>query len=224
MLSREEKKRNHAEVNRSWDIKNYDRHLEISRKASKKHYYKDSTKSRRISRKFAEENPEKRYISNHNWYLKNKEHVIAYSINYKKSNIIAYRIRFNNWQNNKKKTDIGYKIRCLLASRLCNALNRNTKFGKITSSKTYGIDSSDIIKYLVSIKPKDFNKQKYEIHHIRPIYTFNLEDEKGVQNLEEVKKAFAPENHILVTKEKHNKIHSIKENEIKFAREHGVTW
>jgi len=59
-------------------------------------------------------------------------------------------------------------------------------------SKDYGIDYEKIIEHLKPF-PKDLSK--YHIDHIKPLCKFDLTKK------EEVKKAFAPENHqwLLVT-------------------------
>ena len=66
------------------------------------------------------------------------------------------------------------------------ALKKYSTTGKIHSSNKYGINYSKIILYL-SPFPKDISK--YHIDHKIPLCSFNLE------NPEEIKKAFAPENH-----------------------------
>ena len=58
------------------------------------------------------------------------------------------------------------------------------------SSRKYGIDYKAIIKQL---KPFPADLSNHHIDHIRPLCTFDLE------NPEEVKKAFAPENHQWLT-------------------------
>ena len=58
-------------------------------------------------------------------------------------------------------------------------------------------------------KPEDYStsKKRYDIHHIKPLFTFNFVNPNGSTNLKEVQIAFAPENHILLTKEEHKEIH-----------------
>ena len=79
------------------------------------------------------------------------------------------------------------------------------------SSKKYGVDWKKVIEYLEKNKliPKDYStsKNKYDIHHIKPLHTFNFINKDGTTNLKEVGKAFAPENHIILTKEEHKEIH-----------------
>jgi len=76
------------------------------------------------------------------------------------------------------------------------------------TSKKYGVSYKAIIEYLEPL-PKDYSisKNKYHIHHIKPQHTFNYINPDGSTNLREVKKAWKPENLILVTKEEHKEIH-----------------
>ena len=52
-----------------------------------------------------------------------------------------------------------------------------------------------------SLKPFPKNLSEYHIDHIRPLCSFNFIKKDGSTNLEEIKKAFAPENHQWLTAE-----------------------
>lgn len=87
---------------------------------------------------------------------------------------------------NKKKTNLNYKILDSLRTRLWQALNRYSRTGKVRPSDKYGIDYKEIIEHL---KPFPEDISKYHIDHIIPLAAFNFD------NPEEIKLAFAPENH-----------------------------
>ncbi len=78
------------------------------------------------------------------------------------------------------------RIATRLRNRLRTAFNHYAKTGKVMTSRKYGINYGKIIKHL---KPFPEDLSKYHIDHIKPLCSFEL------NNSEEVKKAFAPENH-----------------------------
>jgi len=96
----------------------------------------------------------------------------------------------NIYIKNKYKTNKNFRIKILLRTRLGVALNTYTKTGKIWSASKYGINYKAIIEHL---KPFPRDISLYHIDHIKPLCSFNLEDP------EEIKRAFAPENHQWLT-------------------------
>ena len=98
----------------------------------------------------------------------------------------------------KQKPEVNIKIR--LRALLNYALNTFTKTGKIMSASKYGINYKSIIEKL---KPFPEDISLYHVDHIKPLCSFNLE------NPEEIKIAFAPENHQWLT---------IQENLVKGGR------
>lgn len=97
--------------------------------------------------------------------------------------------------------DLYFRKKMNLRRRLLRVLRDYTKTGKIMKSRQYGIDYNKIIAHLMKIRPEGVIDQdlmdykKWHIDHIRPLASFDL------NNLEEVKKAFAPENHQWLTAE-----------------------
>ena len=90
-------------------------------------------------------------------------------------------------------------IKKRLRLRIWEAFKHYLKTNRIRSSRDYEISYSKIIKKLVAELPEDFNKKEYVIDHIKPLCSFDL------KNPEEVKKAFAPENHQWLTREENSK-------------------
>jgi hypothetical protein len=99
-------------------------------------------------------------------------------------------------------TDSSFRIQFLLRNRLRNALKKYTKTGKVMPSKKYGVDYQAIIE---NLKPFPEDLSKYHIDHIKPLCSFRFVNEDGSTNLEEIKKAFAPENHQWLTIEENLK-------------------
>ncbi len=164
---------------------------------------KNKEQLKKYNRKWAKENSEKlkEYNKEYGKEYRQKPEKKLKRKEYNKNHIGEY---FKN----RKKTDKNFKIACNLRILFNRVLKLYTKTGKIMSSKKYGISYQAIIEYLEPL-PEDYltSKNKYDIHHIKPLHTFNFINKNGSTNLKEVSKAFAPENHKLVTKEEHKEIH-----------------
>lgn len=83
-------------------------------------------------------------------------------------------------------TDEQYNILKRLRRRLNRALKDYSIAGKCKKSDEYGIDYQTICKHLGSCPG---NRENYHIDHIKPLSSFDFND------LEQIKEAFAPENH-----------------------------
>ncbi len=88
----------------------------------------------------------------------------------------------------KPEVNIKRRLRC----RFWTAFNQYTNEGKIKPSDEYGINYEAILEHL---KPFPEDRHLYHIDHIRPLCSFEFINEDGSQNIEEIQKAFAPENH-----------------------------
>ncbi len=145
---------------------------------------------------------------------KQKEYYKGYSQRNKKRNkkrIKEYRQTtkgkqsINSYQRQRKKTNIDYYLICKLRCQVKLALRKYSNTGKIMTSKKYGIDYKSIIEHLKPF-PKDL--RDLDLHHIKQLVKFKFINKDGSTNLEEIRKAFTPENLILLTKEEHKKAHN----------------
>jgi len=85
----------------------------------------------------------------------------------------------------RKSIDYNFNLRCRLRCLVWQSCNRYGN-GKSYTSNKYGINFTKIIEHL---KPFPTNISKYHIDYIKPLSSFDL------TNPEDVKVAFAPENH-----------------------------
>ena len=90
------------------------------------------------------------------------------------------------------KNDKDFITKTRLRKALTHALENYSKGTKAKPSVEYGIDYNAIIEYLKPF-PKDI--ESYHVDHIIPLSWFNF------NNPQEIKWAFAPENHQWLTKE-----------------------
>jgi len=95
------------------------------------------------------------------------------------------RARIREKERLRLKTDKEFAVADRLRRSLNHAFTKYSKTGKIMSSKKYGLDWKEVIEHL---KPFPENLREFEIDHIIPLHTFNLQDRQ------EVKKAFSPNN------------------------------
>lgn len=122
------------------------------------------------------------------YYKKNKERITKIKKKYSQNPERKKRIR--EYEKQIKKLNTIFHFSCKLRTQLWITLKRYSKTGKIKSSDKYGINFKEIIEHL---KPFPENISNYHIDHIIPLSLFDL------NNPEEIKKAFAPENHQWLT-------------------------
>jgi hypothetical protein len=194
----------------------YECNKEIYKKKSFERYSQKSEEIKQRSKKYREKNKEiiaerdKRYreknkdkisirqkllyqkqkqdrkIKNKIYYDKNKKRIREKARQYFLNNKDKMTKWKNQYQREKRLVDEGYYIKDLMRSRISKAFRLYSKTGKIKKVDEYGINYEAIIKYL---GPCPGERKKYHIDHIIPLALFNFD------NLKEIKKAFAPENH-----------------------------
>ncbi len=194
------------------EVKYYQEHKKEILTYQKGYNQKPEVKLKR--KKWEKNNKEQLKKYNRKWAKENSEKLKEYGKKYRQSpNGKAKRKEYNKnyrgeYFKNRKKTDKNFKIACNLRILFNKVLKLYTKTGKIMSSKKYGISYQAIIGYLEPL-PEDYStsKNKYHIHHNKPLFTFNFINPDGSTNLEEVRKAWKPENHKLLTIKEHREIH-----------------
>ncbi len=159
----------------------------------KKYCQENKKKFKKYQKEYQENHKEesKKYHKKYNRFPKVRERDREYR---KKSEV---KNRYNLHRKNKRKINTAWATRSRLRILFIQAFKKFSQTGKIMSSKKYGIDYKAIIEHLKPL-PKDLTQ--YHIHHIKPLFTFNFND------AEQIKIAFRPENHKLLTIEEHRKL------------------
>lgn len=145
---------------------------EKARERDRKYRAENPEKARERSRKYRAENPEKARKQCRDAYAKNPEKARERG-----------RVRYA--------TDDQYMMRTRLRARLRRALPQCSETCKVVISE-YGINYDAIIEHL---GPCPGNHAEYHIDHIRPLESFDLTDP------DQIREAFAPENHQWLTAE-----------------------
>lgn len=194
------RKKNHDKIlsrEKQWRDKNREKLRETSRKFGKS--------QKRIE--WREKTSEKRRIQRHQKYEENKEIIKEKVRLYRLKNSLKVKeMQHKNYQEHKlerydytkkkRKENIAFLIRCRLATNLWTAMKKYSATGKIWKARCYGIDYKSIVEHL---KPFPEDTSKYHIDHIRPLCSFKFIKEDGSTDFEEIKQAFAPENHQWLT-------------------------
>lgn len=174
-------------------------------------------------KEYNKKNKEKNKIMQKNYYGNNKEKIAKYHKEWVEKNYdFMIKKRREYYQKNPEKKKRLYQLRHknlmknpskLIFSRLKNRLRKKLNKcwdGKMGSSKEYyGIDLQKVTDFLIEKHyQKDLNLKDYHIHHIKSLCNFKIINDDDSLNIQELQKAFAPENHQLVTIKKHKIIHS----------------
>ena len=185
-----------------WQAYRSEHSEEISEK--RKAYYHENKEH---YKKWEEANKEKRARQRHEYYIAHKEEIKERAEQNKE------RIRVNKRNlHHKNKKDPNYRL-----LRKC----RDFVHRCLTSTKLYrthailGYSPEELKKHLESLFYEDMNwdVQNWEIHHIKPLDTFNFLNEDGTDNYNAIKEANCLDNLIPLLKEDHKKVTAVYNSE-----------
>lgn len=132
------------------------------REDSKKYYYSKLEDNRVKCKRYHEINREKMKILCRNYYKNNRDKIIKQNADYRHRRI---------------KTDSEYKIRCLLRTRIGNAIRNQYGKKAYKTEELLGTTIKEVRKYLESKFVENMSWNNYgewHIDHIIPINSFNL--------------------------------------------------
>jgi hypothetical protein len=109
-----------------------------------------------------------------NYYIKNRDEILTRQTEYVKNN----RSKINDYQKNKKNTDINYRLRAILRTRISNFL-KGIGGKRGSAVKDLGCSIEEFRKHLESKFTEGMtwdNKGKWHIDHIKALNNFDLTD------------------------------------------------
>lgn len=136
------------------------KNIEQCQQRNKKYYKQNQNEICQKYRDNYVNNPQKYLDKNKKWVFKNKDKVNEYR---------------KQWQKDKWRNDIDYRIKCLLRGRLYKALTKGTKYTSVIELLGCSIDELKI--YLSSKFTEGMtwdNYGKWHIDHIKPCISFDL--------------------------------------------------
>lgn len=175
--------------------------LEKCRERDKNYYYANKERNKDKRREYYNANRDKIINRSRIYYENNTSKVISRVKEYSHNNnkrIMRMRKYKRRQINNNTQIAIKWRLSCLLRK----SINKYAQTGKIMSSKKYGIDYGAIIAHLGPHPNTLGIKGKFHIDHIVPLSIFDLNDP------EQIKLAFAPENHQWLEAKKNMKKHN----------------
>ena len=134
-----------------------------------RYYCKECEKNKREAKK------DKQKIYNKNWYEKNKDKALSKNREYQKSNKDVR----NALQRKNIKTNINFKLKMNLRSRLRQAIKTNQKSGSAVSDLGCSIEELKLhieSKFLEGMTWENWSRDGWHIDHIKPLSSFDLAD------------------------------------------------
>ena len=115
------------------------------------------------------------------YYKVNKDKIKLQRKDYFKVNKDKILLKQKAYTNNRKKTNIQYKLSCNLRSRLNSAINNNYKSGSAVKDLGCSIEELKSYlesKFLVGMTWDNWSDDGWHIDHIKPLASFDLTDRK----------------------------------------------
>lgn len=188
------------------------KHLEEIRKKSRANY----AKNKEWHKKWEEANREKRTRQRHEYYITHKEEIKEHA----RLNKERIRINKRNLHHKNKKNPI-YRLLRKCRDFVHRCLN-SPKLHRTHS--ILGYSPEELRNYLESnfYGSMNWEVQNWEIHHIRPLDTFNFLNEDGTDNYDVIREANSLNNLIPLFKEDHKKVTAIYNSKKKWLNKEEI--
>jgi len=171
----------------------YARNKEATLEYQRQHRAKNRERLNARDRLFYQEKGEARKAYLKKYKADNRERIQARDRLYRSNNKESRNDYQRKYMKQQRDNNTPMVIASVLRGKVMQAFKRYTKNGKIMTSAKYGIDYKGIIAHL-GPHPNALGREgDFHIDHIIPVSAFDLTD------LEQVKIAFAPENHQWLT-------------------------
>lgn len=186
----------------------YLKNKEKYRKLHKEYHKKNIEKIKELSKRIYEKNKtnpifkmnKKQYDAE--YHKLNYEKIKKYKKIYKRNNIEKVRASERVYRKNKKETDLNYKIRSILRSRISAAIKNDGGSKSLSSIELLGCSIEIAKKHIeskfkIGMSWKNWNHKTWHIDHIKPLASFDLtkpEEQKKAFHFSNLQPLWAEEN------------------------------
>lgn len=126
-------------------------------------------------KRYYKQNKDKLKILNKQYYEQNKEYVNERNKEYYVKNKDKCNNSRREWSKKKWKTDVDYRLKCLLRGRLYKAIKNNSKQSSMTDLLGCTIDELKVhLESKFTTGMTWYNQGEWHIDHIKPCASFNL--------------------------------------------------
>lgn len=148
-----------------------DKNKQKVNKRNKEYYLKNKGQINKQSKEYRDQNREKIHQSDKKRYLENKDKKLKYQKEYQKNN----KDKRNQYETERKRSDINYKMRCNLSTRICAVLKGKNK--SLPTMMLVGCEIDYLMFHLQCQFTKGMtwdNYGEWHIDHIKPCASFDL--------------------------------------------------
>jgi len=167
---------NNKEYYKKSNKKYYKNNKEHYKKSKKKYYQNNKEYYKKSNKKYYKNNKEHIKKYHKKYYKNNKEHIKKYHKKYRQDNKEYFKKYYKKYKNNRRATDVNFRITTNLRNRLYCAIKNNQKAGHTIELLGCSIDQFKI--YMQNMFEPGMTWENYgavwHIDHIIPCSFFNM--------------------------------------------------